>query len=73
MLFLLEGYGSLLFCWFALVCGIVWIVLSICVALDLSLDCSDGLVLIVRIWFLIVYIASYNCLDVLHCVYVLMV
>ncbi len=41
---------------FELVCGIVCIVLSICVALDLGLDCSDALVFIVRIRFLNVWI-----------------
>ena len=51
LLFLLEGYGSLLFWLFELVCGIVCIVLSICVALDLGLDCLDGLVLNVWICF----------------------
>ena len=39
-----------------IVCGIVCIVLSICVALDLGLDCSDALVFIVRIRFLNVWI-----------------
>ena len=56
LLFLLEGYGSLLFWLFELVCWIVCIVLSICVALDLGLDCSDALVFIVRIRFLNVWI-----------------
>jgi len=55
--------------------GIIWIVLSICVALDLGLDCLEGLVLIVWICFqnvwivLIVCIASWICLDSLHCSY----
>ena len=55
--------------------GIVWIVLSICVALDLGLDCLEGLVLIVWICFpnvwivLIVCIASWIwwvCFDCLN-------
>ena len=50
---------------FELVCGIVCIVLSICVALDLGLDCSDALVFIVRIWF-------FECLDSLDYVYCLL-
>ena len=49
--------------------------MSICVALDLGLDCLEGLVLIVWICFqnvwivLIVCIASWACLDSLHCSY----
>ena len=49
--------------------------MSICVALDLGLDCLEGLVLIVWICFqnvwivLIVCIASWICLDSLHCSY----
>ena len=50
------GYGSLWFRLFELVCGIVCIVLSVCVALDFGLDCSDALVFIVRIRFLNVWI-----------------
>ena len=60
MLFLLEGYGSLLFLLFELVCGIVCIVLSICVALDLGLDCSDALVFIVRIYFIAMSVQLYS-------------
>ena len=53
----------------------MWIVLSICVALDLGLDCLEGLVLIVWICFqnvwivLIVCFASGIYLDSLHCSY----
>ena len=49
--------------------------MSICVALDLGLDCLEGLVLIVWICFqnvwivLIICIASWICLDSLHCSY----
>ena len=50
---------------FELVCGIVCIVLSICVALDLGLDCSDALVFNRSNSF-------FECLDSLDCVYCLL-
>ena len=50
---------------FEFVCGIVCIVLSICVALDLGLDCSDALVFNRSNSF-------FECLDSLDCVYCLL-
>ena len=59
---ILLGWGSLLSWLFGFVFWIVWIVLTICIALDFGLDCLDCLALIVWICFQTVWIVLIVCM-----------